>query len=814
MLCFNKFSGTLSRLMLLIGLVMVSVIPARLGALAQNGSPPLWIVRSLYTSEYEVSEPKGLAFSAVANTFLLLDGSANMTMITMGEDHAGTSVIPEVQDDPLNAAFDNQTGSLFVLSRGKSELAKLKLDSKGLPDASVPSAVFDVNTFGIKDPQGIAFDPADGRLFILDAGNAQIVSAISSPTLGIDANSAQRISLEKLGLGSLRGIAYHPGNGHLFVAEPTQKKLYELTQSGDLVSSSDLAALGINNASAMTFAPSADNTDDPNIQDLFILDAGAVPTDSQIVELSLVAPAALPAGTTLLPASLVRTIDTSNASWNPSAPDPSGVDYWPARQSLLITDSEVEEMPNYFAGKNVFESTTSGNLISTCSTTSYTNEPTGMAINPNNNHIFITDDNGANDKVFEINLGPDGKYCTVDDTVTITNVATSYGVTDAEDVAYGNNTLFIAGGVDAEVYRIPLGTNGVLGGGDDGAMTHFDTLAMGFTDLEALGYNTDNGTLFIASPKASDRYLGETTTTGTLLRAYDLSLMGSAGNIRSDVTYAPGSQNPGIKNIYIASRGVDNNNDPNENDGKIWEINISGSGATPTRTPTKTSTPAPGPSPTSTNVPSTTDSIFADGFESGNFSAWSANKTDSGDLSVSATAALIGTRGMQAVIDDTVTIFLTDDRPAAEPRYRARFYFDPNSIAMASGNVHFIFNGFMGTSTAVLQVEFRYSSGAYQVRGRLINDGSTWTNTNWFTISDARHFIELDWRAATAVGANNGGLTLWIDGTQQANLTTVDNDTRRIDRVRLGAVAGIDAGTSGTYYFDAFESRRQSFIGP
>jgi hypothetical protein len=72
----------------------------------------------------------------------------------------------------------------------------------------------------------------------------------------------------------------------------------------------------------------------------------------------------------------------------------------------------------------------------------------------------------------------------------------------------------------------------------------------------------------------------------------------------------------------------------------------------------------------------------------------------------------------------------------------------------------------------------------------------------------------VDWRTSTAAGANNGGLTLWIDGVQQANLTGVDNDTRRIERVRLGAVAGIDTGTRGTYYFDAFESRSLTYIGP
>ena len=99
-------------------------------------------------------------------------------------------------------------------------------------------------------------------------------------------------------------------------------------------------------------------------------------------------------------------------------------------------------------------------------------------------------------------------------------------------------------------------------------------------------------------------------------------------------------------------------------------------------------------------------------------------------------------------------------------------------------------------------------------RAGLINSSGTWTNTGWFSISDAPHFVEIGWQAATAAGANNGYLTLWIDGTQRANLTGVNNNTRRIDRVRLGPVSGVDSGTRGTYYFDAFESRRQTYIGP
>jgi hypothetical protein len=48
----------------------------------------------------------------------------------------------------------------------------------------------------------------------------------------------------------------------------------------------------------------------------------------------------------------------------------------------------------------------------------------------------------------------DNQYCTSDDTVTSTDVAGLYGVTDAEDVAYGNNTLFVAGGVAPYIWSV------------------------------------------------------------------------------------------------------------------------------------------------------------------------------------------------------------------------------------------------------------------------------------------------------------------------------------------------------------------------
>jgi len=234
---------------------------------------------------------------------------------------------------------------------------------------------------------------------------------------------------------------------------------------------------------------------------------------------------------------------------------------------------------------------------------------------------------------------------------------------------------------------------------------------------------------------------------------------------------------------------------------------------TPTATRTPTATATPSQTFTSTASPTAADLIFADDFESGDLSAWSASATDGSDLSASLDTLTSNYR-LQAVIDDNNAIYVTDDSPNAETRYRARFYFDPNSILMKSNDNHYLLHGYTGNAAVVVRVQIRFSNSSYQIRAALRNDSSTWTSSSWFTISDAPHSIEIDWRAATASGANNGGLTLWIDGIERANLTGLDNDTRRIDRVQLGAVSGIDNGTRGAYFFDTFESHRQVYIGP
>ncbi len=610
--------GLLAFCILVLAASLIVVVPEAVAQQTDGG----WLkVRSIYTADYGLPRPAGLVFSPGAEAFLLWDENDAITGIGMREQAVASAVARIPVGDALNLAFDARTNSIFALDTASAALEKFSLgpDGKPVPATGAPARL-DARSLELRNARGLAFDPANGRLFVLDQTGSQIVIVSPASGRGLDSQASfQSANVRRVGLsgqapGSLRGLAYNPMNGRLYSFSPGSQKLYEFSQAGQILASYNLGTLQLAGPQTLVFAPSGDATDDPSNLNLFILDGGQSSGSGQIVELALNPVPAAPA--VILPTTLVQTIDTSINAWSPSSPDPAGVAFWPAHGTLLVSDSEVDEMPPYFAGDNIFESSLSGTLLSTCSTTNlartgWSNEPTGISVNPNNNHIFVSDDNSGG-HLFEVDPGPDTVYCTSDDVVTTLNASTFVNG-DIEGVAYGANRLFIAGGIDGEVYILNLGANGILDSGDAASMTHFDTTAPGFSDVEGIEYNPDSGTIFVASTASNNDYLGEFTLSGALVAAYDLSYLGSQP--RSGLAYGPSSQSPLVKNIYLSSRGVDNGADPNENDGKVWEINLGNDQSTPTPsntpTPAATNTPGPSPTPTNTAVPTSTPAGLA-----------------------------------------------------------------------------------------------------------------------------------------------------------------------------------------------------------
>jgi hypothetical protein len=210
------------------------------------------------------------------------------------------------------------------------------------------------------------------------------------------------------------------------------------------------------------------------------------------------------------------------------------------------------------------------------------------------------------------------------------------------------------------------------------------------------------------------------------------------------------------------------------------------------------------------------DLIHRDDFESGSLSRWDASTIDP-DLEASPSAALVGSQGLMARVDDTAPLFVQDDSPRSERRYRARFYLDPNGFDPGESQAHRrtrVFIAFAeGPSRRVAAVVLRRLNGLYGLMGRARLDDNAQADSGFVTIADGPHWVEIDLMAATGPDAFDGSFEIWIDGVSAARLTGLDNNAAGVDFARLGALS-VKIGATGTLFFDDFDSRRSSRIGP
>ncbi len=557
--------------------------------LAESGSEPARALRekqAIRTHKIGIRRPAGLAYSADADRFIVLpaidSGAPSATratafLMTQFGDPAGALALPLPVSNTRALAYDGHGHRLLVLEVATRSLHVIPFAASAGFDAGRATRL-EAPRVGPLKPVGMTVDPASGEVFVLDHLTRRILAFTPAAAEGVPAGEEAIPAGRWIGLGpiaplELSGLAFDPARRHLFTLDASRRIVYELADDGRHVASYDVSAIALADPQAMVFAPSGDQTDDPSTLSLFVADPGA-PASRQghVFELTAVTQEVSVTAATAVSPYLVRTTLTSKFS--PPSPDPSGIAYDSVTGHLVIDDGEVDEMSIY-AGKQVFETSLAGQLLRSYNVLSFTDEPVGAAFNANNRHLFISDDD--HDTVFDINPGGDGLVGTSDDTRTSFNTK-AFGSGDPEGIAYDrtNNRIFVADGVNEEIYVVRAGANGVFDGvspsGDD-QVTHFDTHNLGATDPETVEYKEDTGTLLVLGSTGS-QVVKEVTTTGTLLSQIDLSfapLSKPAG-----MAYAPTSNSPGGRSLYIVNRGVDNNSNPNENDGTLVEIGLGG----------------------------------------------------------------------------------------------------------------------------------------------------------------------------------------------------------------------------------------------
>ncbi len=505
-------------------------------------------VREMELGDLGVSTVRGLSWSDRLGALVILDdagGRTGLVAVTGDEFPVGRVTMP-ARASADQVAVDPATGSVTVLGDGSwwsVPATALRGGTTGAGPVDVPH--------GAASAEGMAYD-ARGRLVVLEDG-----SLVRPEATG----PGRRTPVARDG-HELRGLALHPQTGELLTLDVTAGRLLALDASGAVVAVHDASTLDLRDPQALAVGPSGDTTDDPSTLSVYIADAGLDGAPGTVLEARL-EPVGLAANVVAGP-SQVRTVVTS--SYDPPSPDTAGIAYVPGADRLLISDSEVNEM-SIFEGVNIFVADRPGVLRDTGVSQPWSNEPTGMGYDPVTNRAFVSDDDQK--EVFVLVPGADGRFGTGDDTVSHFDTA-GFGNTDPEglDYDYATGSVWLVDGVNAEVFRVRPGADGSFGTSDD-VRSQFDVGRYGARDPEGLAYDYVRDTIAVLDDGSEAIY--ELDRSGALLNTVDVS----AANMTAAAGLAVAPSTTGSGTSYFAvARGRDNDSDPTENDGRLYEINV------------------------------------------------------------------------------------------------------------------------------------------------------------------------------------------------------------------------------------------------
>ncbi len=513
-----------------------------------------------------IREPTALSYLPAERSLLALQATGELPLVTLFGDRAGSLDLGGRGLEPGRLIYDAPLGAYLSWNPGDELVAVIPpvQDGNSTRDGAL---ALDLPGLGIESLSFVAADPLTGDLYMAD-GPRLVMVPFSAPDVKragtFDLERACRVVLGLDGGERIEALAIQPGGAHLLVATSGSggNALYDLDRNGLLLTRHDLAAVGLSRVSAMVFGPASDPRNLRGVS-LYLAGVGAADSGARMAELATgPAPPSSAAYITLVQAQ--RT-----SEWLPPSSDPAGIAYDHARGLLVVTDSEIDELAR-FRGVNVFFVGSSLTPLRQ-SITTFTSEPSDVAFDPVTGTYAVSDDGHA--RIYGIRPGADGALGGADDVVSSLSTI-SFGSHDPDGLSFGQHSIFMTDGASSMVYRLTAGVDGEFSGvspqGDDVAVG-FDTSALGVIDPEAVAYDPARGTLYLVTDERRP-HLVEVTTKGVALRSLDLGFLPLVNP--SGITLAPSSDDPTRQSIYLVDRGVDQSQDPGENDGLLFEVRI------------------------------------------------------------------------------------------------------------------------------------------------------------------------------------------------------------------------------------------------
>lgn len=244
------------------------------------------LVRTIDTSLFNPPSPDGsdIAYLGFTNTLLVCDGEVDETPLYQGANlfemtldgtllstytTATTPDYPNLNaytNEPVGCTFNPLNGHLFISSDDQKRVFEINPGYDGrLHTKDDIRSSFSTSVFGSNDPEGIAYNPVDGALYIADGAGAEVYKILPGANRAFDGvpptgdDEISHFDTLSLGIHDPEGITFEADNRLYIVGKP-ETKMAHIYTSGRLIRMVDISAASVNKPAGLTMGPGSSNS--------------------------------------------------------------------------------------------------------------------------------------------------------------------------------------------------------------------------------------------------------------------------------------------------------------------------------------------------------------------------------------------------------------------------------------------------------------------------------------------------------------------------------------------------------------------------
>ena len=232
------------------------------------------------------TDPAGIAYHSPSGHLYIADSEINELPVFTGDNifeisTLGDNVFQEIASgniEPTGITYNEYDGYFYVSNDDKRTITRYDNNFNVIATIKTTDDVTNAT-----DPEGITSDPSTGFLYVTDGGNG-LGGNGGRQVLVYNSNfEFQKVFPVSVAIPGVdpEGIAFNPDNNHLFIVDGVSNEIYEFTTSGTLLHTYDINGFSpaTDDPQGITFGPTSDPNDDPNNLVLYIVD-GMLDNDS------------------------------------------------------------------------------------------------------------------------------------------------------------------------------------------------------------------------------------------------------------------------------------------------------------------------------------------------------------------------------------------------------------------------------------------------------------------------------------------------------------------------------------------------------